>query len=363
MAQGGDDEDKTEEPTEKRLQESRDKGDIVYSTEVGSALSLLAVTMICLFMAGPMMHDIGDMLVRLLANADRPLDAGQTSDLLATIVFRTAAAIGFACLILMLAGIASRFIQDKLVFTSERMKPQLDRLNPIEGFKRVFGMEALAQFIKSAAKFIVVGAVVAVVLWPHDARLENLALLDVTGIVALMADKTAALLIACVIAVIFIAIADYFYTRFNHRKRLRMSQYDLKQEYKQTEGNPEVRAKLRQIRMEKQARRMMAQVPRASVVITNPTHYAVALRYDKEDTPAPMCLAKGVDDIALKIRAIAEEHGIPIVEDPPLARALYASADVDAVIPRAHFEPVAKIIGYVMKLAEDRRRRRGGPRR
>jgi flagellar biosynthetic protein FlhB len=355
MAQGGEDDDKTEEPTEKKLQDARDKGDIVYSTEVGSALSLLAVTMICIFMAGPMMSDIGDMLVRILANADKPIDGAAMRDFFATIFLRVAAAIGFACLLLMLAGVVSRFIQDKLVFTSERMKPQLERLNPIDGFKRVFGMEAFAQFLKATAKLAIVGTVVLVVLWPDDAILQNLPLLDVAALGAIIADKSIALLIACVICVAVIAMADYLYTRFQHRKRLRMSQYDLKQEFKQTEGNPEVRAKLRQIRHERAARRMMTQVPRATVVVTNPTHYAVALRYDKDDTPAPMCLAKGIDDIALKIREIATEHSIPIIEDPPLARALYATAELDAVIPREHFEPVAKIIGYVMKLSDRRR--------
>jgi flagellar biosynthetic protein FlhB len=357
MAQGGDEDDKTEEPTETRLREAREKGDVVYSTEVASALSLLAVTMIAAFMAGPIMNEIGSMLVLLLANADRPMDSGALSDLFATLLVRVGVAIGLASLLLMGAGIVSRIIQDQFVFTGERMKPQLERINPIDGFKRVFGVEAFAQFIKSSAKLVVVGAVIIVVLWPDDATLETLPLLDVTGLWAVISEKAMALLIACVVAVTVIAMADYMYTRFQHRKRLRMSQYDLKQEFKQNEGNPEVRAKLRQIRMQRAARRMMQQVPRASVVITNPTHYAVALRYDKDDAPAPMCLAKGIDDIALKIREIALENGIPIVEDPPLARALYASAELDEVIPREHFEPVAKIIGYVLQLAERRRAR------
>jgi flagellar biosynthetic protein FlhB len=357
MAKGGDTEDKTEEPTETRLREARNKGDVVYSTEVGSALSLLTVTMIAMFLAGPMMGDIGDMSVRLLANADRPVDPGALWELFATLLLRIGAAIGLASLFLMLAGVASRLIQDKFVFTGERMKPQIERINPVDGFQRVFGIEAFAQFVKSSAKLIVVGAVIIFVLWPDDATLAMLPYLDVAGLWAVIAEKSFALLIACVIAVSVIAMGDYLYTRYQHRKRLRMSRYDLKQEFKQNEGSPEVRAKLRQIRMEKAARRMMQQVPRASVVITNPTHFAVALRYDKEDAPAPICLAKGVDEVALKIRALAEEHSIPIVEDPPLARALYASADLDEVIPREHFEPVAKIIGYIMQLAERRRGR------
>jgi flagellar biosynthesis protein FlhB len=359
MAQGGEDDDKSEEPTEKKLQDARDKGDVVYSAEVGSAFSLLAVTLIAAFMVAPMASDLGDMAARLLANASRPMDGGALRELFISITLHVAATIGVACLLLMIAGIVSRYVQDKAVLTSERLKPQLSKLNPIEGFGRVFGMEAVAQFLKSFFKFIIVGAVVVVLLWPHDAELENLASLDVAALGPLLLEKSMVLLIACVVAVTCVAAADYLYTRFQHRKRHRMSQYDIKQEFKQTEGSPEVRAKLRQIRHERAARRMMSQVPQSTLVITNPTHYAVALRYDKEDAPVPKCLAKGVDAVAMKIREIAEEHNIPIIEDPPLARALYASAELDEVIPRAHFESVAKIIGYVMRLAE-RRRARGG---
>lgn len=357
---GQDDDDKTEEPTERRLQEAREKGDIIYSQEVGSALSIVTVTLMVAFMAGPIMSDIGELLVRLLANADRPIDGASMLDLFATILLRVGAIIGMACLFLMIAGVASRVIQDKLVFSSERMKPKLDRLNPLDGFKRIFGMEAGAQFLKSLAKFAVVSAVILMVLWPDDATLETMPLLDIAALWTVIEGKVMALLIACAIASAGLAGADYLMTRMNYRKKLRMSHYDLKQEFRQSEGDPQVKAKLRKIRMERASRRMMAEVPRASVVITNPTHYAVALRYDRDDTPAPKCLAKGTDDVALKIREIATEHNIPIVEDPPLARALYASADIDAVIPREHFEPVAKIIGYVMRLADRKRRRSRG---
>jgi flagellar biosynthetic protein FlhB len=181
--------------------------------------------------------------------------------------------------------------------------------------------------------------------------------MDVGALLALALDKSMDLIIACLIAAVFIAGADYFFTRMQHRKRLRMTKEELKREYRESEGDPMLKAKVRQLRQERARRRMMQQVPTASVIITNPTHYAVALKYDRDNAPAPICVAKGIDSVALKIREIAEEHGVPIVEDPPLARALHAGADLDMVIPRQHFEAVAKIIGYVLRLAEKKRRR------
>jgi flagellar biosynthetic protein FlhB len=175
-------------------------------------------------------------------------------------------------------------------------------------------------------------------------------------------DKAVALMIALTSAAALLAGMDYIFTRQSYMKRQRMSHREIKEEHRQQEGDPMVKAKLRQIRMEKAKQRMMANVPKASVVITNPTHYAVALRYEQGETDAPICLAKGVDDVALRIRELANQNEIPIIEDPPLARALYASADLDEAIPREHYEAVAKIIGIVMRLARRRGARPAAPR-
>jgi flagellar biosynthetic protein FlhB len=167
------------------------------------------------------------------------------------------------------------------------------------------------------------------------------------------------MLIALASASAIIAVADYVFTRQSYMKRQRMSRREIKEEFRQQDGDPMVKAKLRQIRMERSRRRMMQNVPQASVIITNPTHYAVALKYDPGQTPAPICLAMGVDAVAQRIREVAQEHDIPIVEDPPLARALFATAEIDQPIPKEHYEAVAKVIGFVMRLA---RRRRTKPR-
>jgi flagellar biosynthetic protein FlhB len=195
-------------------------------------------------------------------------------------------------------------------------------------------------------------------LWPKDATLENMSMLDPTALLVYVQDRVVAMLIALTSASAFIAVVDYVFTRQSYMKRQRMSRREIKEEHRQQDGDPMVKAKLRQIRMQRSRQRMMQNVPQASVIITNPTHYAVALKYDPVTTPAPVCLAMGVDAVALRIREVAEEHDIPIVENPPLARALFATAELDQPIPKEHYEAVAKVIGFVMRLARRRGRRR-----
>jgi flagellar biosynthesis protein FlhB len=195
-------------------------------------------------------------------------------------------------------------------------------------------------------------------LWPKDSTLENMSLLDVAALLPYVQDRVVAMLIALTSASALIAVVDYVFTRQSYMKRQRMSPREIKEEHRQQDGDPMVKAKLRQIRMQRSRQRMMQNVPQASVIITNPTHYAVALKYDPISTPAPICLAMGVDAVALRIREVANEHDIPIVEDPPLARALFATAELDQPIPKEHYEAVAKVIGFVMRLARRRGRRR-----
>jgi flagellar biosynthetic protein FlhB len=195
-------------------------------------------------------------------------------------------------------------------------------------------------------------------LWPHDASIENMSMLDPAALLPYVQGRIVAMMIALTSAATLIAVIDYAATRQSYMKRQRMSRREIKDELRQSDGDPMVKAKLRAIRMERSRQRMMANVPEASVVITNPTHYAVALKYEQGETPAPICLAMGVDTVAQRIREVAEEHNIPIVEDPPLARALFATAEIDRPIPKEHYEAVAKIIGFVMRLARRRGRMR-----
>lgn len=359
MAEQNDDE-KTEEPTAKKLDDARKRGDIVYSPEVGAALSLIAATAIVAFMSGPVASQMAHSFIGFLAMPDQfSSEPGSLRAIMIGIGVKLLAVFGLVALTLAVAGIGARYLQDQPTFTGERLTPKLDKLNPIEGFKRVFGKAAFASFVKSLAKLVLVGAVLAWTLWPHDAELERISLLDPAALLPFVKERAVSMLIALASAAALLAAIDYVFTRQSYMKRMRMSRREIKEELRQQDGDPLVKAKLRAIRMERSRRRMLQNVPQASVVITNPTHYAVALRYEPGETPAPMCLAMGVDAVAQRIRDVAQEHDIPIVEDPPLARALFATAEIDQPIPKEHYEAVAKVIGFVMRLA---RRRRSGRR-
>jgi flagellar biosynthetic protein FlhB len=334
-----DDDDKTEEPTPRKLEQAREKGDIIYTPEVGAALSLVAVTAIVAFLSGPLAKAMTQDFIAFLAMPDQfSTDPRALQSIGASAMLKVGLVMSMSMLVLAVAGLASRYLQDRPTFTSKRLQPELNKLDPIKGFGRVFGQQAFATFLKSLAKFTVVAAIMAWVMWPNDSSLENMALLDPAALLPFIKDRAVSMLIA------FACAAGF------------MSRREIKEEYRQQEGDPMVKARLRAIRQQKSRQRMMSQVPNASVIITNPTHYAVALRYEQGQDTAPMCLAMGVDEVALKIREVAKEHDVPIVEDPPLARALFATADIDEPIPREHYEAVAKVIGFVMRLAKRKRR-------
>ncbi|MGE0739962.1 MAG: flagellar biosynthesis protein FlhB [Hyphomonadaceae bacterium] len=354
-----DDDDKTEEPTPRKLEQAREKGDIVYTPEVGAALSLIAATAIVAFMSGPIVTQMARGFISFLAMPDQfAAEPGSLRAIFASVGLKLLGVFALASLALVVAGLGARYLQDRPTFTAERMTPKLDKLNPMEGFKRVFGKQAFASFLKSLAKLVLVGAVLVWVLWPHDAAIQDMSLLDPVAILPFVKDRVVAMMMALASAAALLAAVDYVFTRQSYMKRMRMSRREIKEEFRQQDGDPMVKAKLRQIRMERSRRRMLQNVPNASVVITNPTHYAVALRYEQGETAAPICLAMGVDAVAQRIREVAQEHDIPIVENPPLARALFATAEIDQPIPKEHYEAVAKVIGFVMRLARRRGRRR-----
>ena len=242
-------------------------------------------------------------------------------------------------------------------FSAKALAFKWDKLDPIKGLGRIFAVRGLVELVKALAKFCVVLAVAVMLLLANAETLLGLGGEDINPAIA----DTGTLLLQTFLllsgAMIVIAVIDVPFQIWDHQKQLRMTRQEIKDEFKETDGNPEVKRRIREIRHEQSRRRMMDAVPKADVVITNPTHYAVALRYEQGETPAPICLAMGVDAVAARIREIAEAHDIPIVENPPLARALFATAEIDQPIPREHYEAVAKVIGVVMRLARRRRRR------
>lgn len=343
-------EDKTEDPTQKRLDEAHDRGDVAKSQEVNTWFVIAGATLVLSTFSGSIGGGILTPLRSLIANSwmIRTDGAGLLA-LTQSLGYAVIAALGVPLLMLALAAIAGNMIQHRLVWSAESMKPKFDKISPGAGFKRIFGKQAAANFAKGLFKVIALGLVMAAILWPERHRLEAMVRLDPAAIMGLTTSLTLKLMGAVVAMLAAVAIADYFFQYRQWFERQKMSLQEMKEEFKQSEGDPHIKGKIRQLRQQRMKKRMMAAVPKASVIITNPTHYSIALSYER-GMPAPICVAKGVDAVALKIREVAGKHDIPIVENVPLARALYATVEIDQEIPVEHYHAVAEIIGYVMGL-------------
>jgi flagellar biosynthesis protein FlhB len=350
MADTEDKDQKTELPTQRKLEKAIEKGDVAKSQEVVSFFVLGAATLALMISAGPAIKDLTAKLRGLIANMHMvSVDGAGLMKLGWYAVGAILLALAMPFLFSVVAGIAGNMIQHRPVWSAEGLAPKISRLSPMSGLKRMFGKEALVNFIKGLLKIAIVGALIIAVMWPYRGSLESMSSVDVAAVI----PKSYAMIVklmGAVLAIYFLLAAlDYLYQRHAWIERQKMSKQEIKEEFKEQEGNPEIKAKLAQMRRERARRRMMAAVPKASVVIMNPTHYAVALQY-QPGMDAPVCVAKGLDELALRIKSVATEHGVPVVENPPLARALHAAVQLDAAIPEEHYRAVAEVIGYVMRL-------------
>jgi flagellar biosynthesis protein FlhB len=347
MADENDAADKTEDPTQKRLDDAQDRGDVAKSHEVNTWFMIAGATLVLSTFSG----SIGGIqlpLRNLIANSWMfRADGPGLLALAHNLEYALIAALGVPLLMLALAAIAGNMVQHRLVWSGEALKPKLSKISPAAGAKRIFGKQAAANFAKGVFKLMALGAVMTAILWPERHRLESMVHFDPAEILGVTTNLTLQLMGAVVAMLAVVAIADYFFQYRQWYERQKMSLQEMKEEFKQSEGDPQVKGRIRQLRQARMRKRMMAAVPKASVIITNPTHYAVALSYER-GMSAPVCVAKGVDLIALKIREVAGEHDIPVVENVPLARALYAIVEIDDEIPVEHYHAVAEIIGYVM---------------
>jgi flagellar biosynthetic protein FlhB len=357
MAEDHDQSSKTEEPTQKRLDDAHGRGDVAKSQEVGTWFTIAGATLVLASFGSTIGSDIQASMRGLVANAGLiRADGPNLLALTRTIGGSMISALGIPLLLLMIAAAAGHLVQHRLVWSAESLKPSFNKISPAAGAKRLFGKQAGANFAKGLIKIIALAAVMIAILWPLRSGLDALLRTDPGRLLSISAELTIKVLTAAVAMLAAVAIADYIFQYRQWHARQRMSLEEVKQELKQSEGDPHVRGRLRQIRQQRMKKRMMAAVPKATVIITNPTHYAVALSYER-GMNAPVCVAKGVDLIALKIREIATEHDVPIVENVPLARALHATTKIDTEIPVEHYHAVAQVIGYVMGL------RRGAGRR
>lgn len=344
---------KTQDPTDKKLSDARAKGDVASSTEMRHAVMFIATIIVAGGMGTEALARIGPMFVRLWGSAeDFPLEPDGAQ------AFATGILEGVAMALFPLVGllfgfaILIPFVQGRPTISFSRIAPKFSKLSPIGGFGKMFGKRALIEFGKTLAKFVVVVTIVIVVVKPRLAGLDRLIGAEPRSVAQAAGELVRNMIQSVAMLVGALAAFDFIYQRRAFFNRMKMSLQEVKDEHKQSEGDPRIKGKIRQIGLQRARSRMMAAVPKASVVITNPTHYAVALKYDHGDMAAPVVVAKGMDEIALRIREVAIAAGVPIVENPPLARALYANAKIDRPIPTEHFKAVAEVIGFVMRLAK-----------
>jgi flagellar biosynthetic protein FlhB len=340
----------TQDPPRKRLDEAIKRGDVARSTEVNTWFMIAGGTLMIMIFAGPMAQSLVTSFRGILANSYQvPTDPAALGHFAQGMALRVLAALGIPLLLLSLAALAGSMVQHRILFSIEPIIPRLSKISPVAGFGRLFSKEALANFAKGLVKLLVFGAVIFSLLWPQQQKLRGLISVDPAAILPFTQSLTMQMLGAVVAILAVVAAADYFFQYRQWYDRQRMSVQEMKEEFRQSEGDPMIKGKIRQLRQARARKRMMAAVPKASIIITNPTHYAIALQYER-GMNAPVCVAKGVDLIARRIREVAEAHGIPVVENPPLARALHATVEIDQEIPPEHYRAVAEIIGYLMRL-------------
>jgi len=351
-----DQDDKSELPSQKKIDDARAKGDVPRSSEINSWFVLAGAAFTISMMAngqGGAPRLSGFIEQAGSFSATKAEMARLTGQFLILIGHYLALPFGIA----VTAAVMGQVLQHVPTPSMDHLMPKFSRVSPASGLSRVLGKDALAQAIKSLAKLVIVGGVVSVALWGERVNISHLPDMEMSAILDFARAALMHILIAVLAIHAFVAGGDYLFQWFSWQKRLMMSKQDLKDEHKQQEGSPEVKNKLRQLRRDFARRVMAGNVKKATVVIANPTHFAVALEY-REGMQAPVCVAKGVDVLALRIRKLAEDNNVPVVEDVPLARTLYRLVEIDEQIPLDLYKPVAEIIGYVMRL----RQRRAAPR-
>lgn len=352
--------EKTEKATPKRKQDERKKGNIFQSHEVVTVFSLLIVFYSFKLLA-PLIVGTLEKCIADFFSAAAAIDELSPSNI--RVNFWNAALI-FAITALPLlvissmAGIIFSGIQTRFLVTPKLMAPKFSRLSPLQGFKKMFSMRGVVELLKSILKIVVLGAVIYNILLEELPLFPRMMAMTVKQVMASTGNIVINIVQNAAIIFVFLAVADYGYQWWEYEKNLRMSKQDIKDEYKETEGDPQIKGKIKERQQQMARQRMMQNVPSADVVIRNPTHFAVAVKYESGVNSAPVVIAKGADFLARKIVEIAEQNQITIVENKPLARGLYAAVDLDQEIPQEFFKPVAEVLAYVYNLKEKERRRR-----
>jgi len=349
VSEDADKESKTEEATEKKVSDAIEKGNIPLSREMTVFVSLIGILATLAFLVSERLPPLIADLARLIDDAGGySLADSSSATVLGVDVARAVA--GFlipVVVVLAVLGIVGSVAQHAPKMVLERIRPQWNRVSPVSGMKRIFGVQGFAEFLRSLTKFAAVGIACIVLLQSELRRMINALYTDPTLLPAeILAMSTRLVATVCAATIVLVAV-DLVWSRFKWRRDLRMSRQDIKDEMKQMEGDPLVKARMRSIAKDRARRRMLTAVPRATLVIANPTHYAIALRYERDAGGAPMVVAKGTDLVALKIREIAAANNIPVVEDRQLARAMYDAVEVDQWIPPEFYHAVARVLYFI----------------
>lgn len=349
MAESSDGQEKTEEPTGKRISDARKKGQLPRSREAGTFFVLLS-SVASIWLVSPY---LGEGMTTLMKHSFT-LTKSQAFDTyeMGRVFFQDIMLVAIPLLAICFSMLVAAFIGNIMIggmnFSTEAMMPKPDKLNPINGFKRIFSMNSIVELIKSIAKVACIGSICYFLISGRINEILRLSYIDVFAAVRDAMNILFIFMVIIVSAMIPIIMIDVPFQYWQYRQQLRMTKQELKDEMKETEGNPQIKSRMKRMQYEMAARRMMSKVPTADVVVTNPTHYAVALSYDPSGELAPVVVAKGVDEVAEKIKEIAREYKIPVMQLPPLARSLYYTTDLDREIPRGLFQAVAQVLAWVM---------------
>jgi len=348
------DEEKTEKATPKKRQDARKKGQVLKSKEINSAVLLLAMFLTVKF-SSPMIYEELSNYFRVVFNEYMKRDITEISTFMNFVIFTTGVFMKIILPILVvsvLAGLISGYAQVGFLFTLEPLQFKLEKLNPINGFKHMFSQQSLVELVKSFIKISAALYIVFIYLKGEVNNVSKLVDMDVMNIFMYIGNIAINVSIAIITVLAILAVFDYVFQWWDYEKNLKMSKHEVKEEYKQMEGNPLIKAKIKQKQRQMSASRMMKDIPKADVVITNPTHFAVALKYEPEKNSAPMVIAKGQDYLALRIKEIAKDNSVEIVENKPLARTLYSTVEVGDAVPQELYQAVAEVLAFVYSLKD-----------
>lgn len=359
MAENEDGTEKSEEPTEKKLREAREKGQVPRSRELTTLLMTLGGAVFLYFFGAQMMQDFEAIFTKGLSfDRSHAYDFQMATNLILGLVVHSIYMTVPFLLLMVLIAIVSPMLLGGWNFSTQALAPKISKLNPVSGIKKMFSMNALMELFKAFAKFTLVSIVAGFFLWYSYEEIISIGIEPPKQALAHAGQLIVEAFIFVSLSLILIAAIDVPFQIHQHITQLKMTKQEVKEEHKQQEGSPEVKGRIRQLQREMSQKRMMQKVPEADVVITNPTHFAVALKYNPEEMAEPMVLALGSDFMAAQIRTLAKEHNIPLIEAPPLARALYYNAEVDRPIPYELFRAVAAILAYVYQLRDGKKTER-----